>query len=529
MHGDICDEELVDALLGEERPDAIVHFAAESHVDRSILSPEPVIQTNLRGTFTLLEAARRHRTPRFLHVSTDEVYGSLAAPLEATEEFPLNPSSPYSASKAGVRPAGALLLRHLSAAGGDYARVQQLRAVPVSGEADPADDRQRARRPAAAGLRRRHAGARLAVSWTIIAAASWRCSRRAATARSTTSAATARCRTWKWSGKLLKATGKPESLIQYVTDRPGHDRRYALSSEKILRETGWRPDVDFEKGLARTIDWYRSQRRVGGARAQRRVSRLLRAELREPRGICARAAACAWRLRPRRWRFRAEGWRGTPANSAWRWRAAFPDDEFFLISDQPFRDARGLSAQPEAGRRRRAMPLERRWWLWGIAREMGRLGADGPRPGFRGALSSPPAQRADAARSVAVDGTGAGTSAPDGSNGALRVLLELGIATMIVTPSEAVRKQAIERFRLHPTALWPCRRPPRRWFRPVERRPGTPYFLFVGTLEPRKNLPALIEAWREVRRAHPVELVAGRAEARRFPAFGRGAGSAHDR
>ena len=101
VHGDICDADLVNALVADEKPDAIVHFAAESHVDRSILSPEPVIQTNFRGTFVMLEAARRHAVPRFVHVSTDEVYGSLAAPLEATEDFPLNPSSPYSASKAG--------------------------------------------------------------------------------------------------------------------------------------------------------------------------------------------------------------------------------------------------------------------------------------------------------------------------------------------------------------------------------------------------------------------------------------------
>src|ERR1700684_4498407 len=101
VHGDICDQALVDAALAEEKPDAIVHFAAESHVDRSILSPEPVIRTNLRGSFTMLEAARRGGVHRFVHVSTDEVYGSLAAPLEATEEFPLNASSPYSASKAG--------------------------------------------------------------------------------------------------------------------------------------------------------------------------------------------------------------------------------------------------------------------------------------------------------------------------------------------------------------------------------------------------------------------------------------------
>ena len=132
VHGDICDAALVDALLAEEKPDAVVHFAAESHVDRSILSPEPVIETNLRGTFTLLEAARLHHTARFVHVSTDEVYGSLAAPLEADEKFPLNPSSPYSASKAGSRSAGALVLRHFQAAGGDHARFQQLRALPVS-------------------------------------------------------------------------------------------------------------------------------------------------------------------------------------------------------------------------------------------------------------------------------------------------------------------------------------------------------------------------------------------------------------
>ncbi len=100
VQGDIADP-AVGGLVAETKPDAIVHFAAESHVDRSILSPEPVIQTNLRGTFTLLEAARLHRVPRFVHVSTDEVYGSLPAPEEAAENFPLQPSSPYSASKAG--------------------------------------------------------------------------------------------------------------------------------------------------------------------------------------------------------------------------------------------------------------------------------------------------------------------------------------------------------------------------------------------------------------------------------------------
>src|SRR5215469_14637481 len=101
VEGDICDQPVVEALVAEEKPDAIVHFAAESHVDRSILSPEPVIRTNVFGTFTLLESARKFRTSRFVHVSTDEVYGSLEPPREATEDYPLNASSPYSASKAG--------------------------------------------------------------------------------------------------------------------------------------------------------------------------------------------------------------------------------------------------------------------------------------------------------------------------------------------------------------------------------------------------------------------------------------------
>ena len=94
VRGDICDAAAVDFVFAEEKPDVVVHFAAESHVDRSILSPLPVVETNVCGTFTLLEAAKAHRLQRFLHVSTDEVYGSLDAPIEADEAFVLNPSSP---------------------------------------------------------------------------------------------------------------------------------------------------------------------------------------------------------------------------------------------------------------------------------------------------------------------------------------------------------------------------------------------------------------------------------------------------
>jgi dTDP-glucose 4,6-dehydratase len=257
VHGDICDGALVDSILAEEKPDAIVHFAAESHVDRSILSPEPVIRTNLHGSFTMLEAARRAGLPRFVHVSTDEVYGSLAAPLEATEEFPLNASSPYSASKAGsdllarsyfVTYKLPVLITRASNNYGPYQFPEKLiplivtnaledRRLPVCGDGQQVrdwlyvDDHCRGimavlekGRP---GEIYNIGGSRSLPNLDVI-------------------------------HKVLELTGKPDSLIEYVKDRPGHDRRYALSSEKLMRETGWSPVTDFETGLAETIGWYRA-------------------------------------------------------------------------------------------------------------------------------------------------------------------------------------------------------------------------------------------------------------------------------
>jgi dTDP-glucose 4,6-dehydratase len=259
VHGDICDERLVMALMEEERPDAIVHFAAESHVDRSILSPEPVIRTNFNGTFTLLEAARQQRVSRFVHVSTDEVYGSLEQPREATEEYPMNPSSPYSASKAGSD----LLVRSyfvtyklpvvITRASNNYGPYQfpekliplmianacEDKPLPVYGDGLQirdwlyVDDHCRG---ILAVLRQGREGEIYNIGGN----------------RSLPNLEVVR--------RVLDLTGKPASLIQYVTDRPGHDRRYALSSEKIMRETGWQPLVEFESGLARTIDWYRANR-----------------------------------------------------------------------------------------------------------------------------------------------------------------------------------------------------------------------------------------------------------------------------
>ena len=256
VHGDICDAAAVGALVAEEKPDAIVHFAAESHVDRSIFSPSPAFETNLRGTFNLLEAARSHRVGRFIHISTDEVYGSVPAPAEADEDFPLNPSSPYSASKAGSD----LLVRSyfrtyrvpvvVTRASNNYGPYQfpekllplmisnalEGRALPVYGDGLQVrdwlhvEDHCRAIRAVLEKGREGEiyniGGSRSLPNLEVV-------------------------------HKILAATGASETLIRFVEDRPGHDRRYALSSAKIMRETGWRPAVSFEEGLAHTIDWYR--------------------------------------------------------------------------------------------------------------------------------------------------------------------------------------------------------------------------------------------------------------------------------
>jgi dTDP-glucose 4,6-dehydratase len=256
VHGDICDTRLVSALVAEVRPDVLVHFAAESHVDRSILSPEPVIQTNLRGTFTLLEAARLNQTPRFLHVSTDEVYGSIDPPHEADENFPLRPSSPYSASKAGsdllalsyfVTYRLPVTVTRASNNYGPYQFPEKLiplmisnafddRPLPIYGDGMQVrdwlhvDDHCRA---ILAVIERGREGEIYNIGGS----------------RALPNVEVVR--------KLLQSVGKPESLMQTVTDRPGHDRRYALSSSKVMRETGWAAQVPFEEGLKQTITWYR--------------------------------------------------------------------------------------------------------------------------------------------------------------------------------------------------------------------------------------------------------------------------------
>ena len=257
VHGDICDEALVMSTVEETRPDVIVHFAAESHVDRSIHSPGAFFETNLRGTLTLLEAARLLNVPRFLHVSTDEVYGSIDSPHEADENYPLRASSPYSASKAGsdllalsyfVTYKLPVTVTRASNNYGPYQFPEKLiplmisnaiedKSLPIYGDGMQirdwlyVDDHCRAilaaiemGRP---GEIYNIGGSRALPNVDVVR-------------------------------KILAALGKPESLMQSVKDRPGHDRRYALSSEKLMRETGWKSEMAFEQGLEATIDWYKS-------------------------------------------------------------------------------------------------------------------------------------------------------------------------------------------------------------------------------------------------------------------------------
>ena len=257
VHGDIRDAKLVNDVVADARPDVIVNFAAESHVDRSILSPEPVFETNLRGTFTLLEAARMHGTSRFLHVSTDEVYGSIEAPREADETYPLRASSPYSASKAGsdllalsyfVTYKVPVTVTRASNNYGPYQFPEKLiplmlsnaledKPLPIYGDGMQVrdwlyvDDHCRA---ILAAIERGRAGEIYNIGGS----------------RALPNVEVVRL--------ILDAVGKPYSLMQTVTDRPGHDHRYALSSEKLMRETGWQAATPFEEGLKATIDWYRN-------------------------------------------------------------------------------------------------------------------------------------------------------------------------------------------------------------------------------------------------------------------------------
>src|SRR6266404_3755127 len=255
IKGDICDAGAVETAM--RGCDAVVHFAAESHVDRSIYEPAPVIETNVMGTFTLLQAARKVCISRFVHISTDEVYGDITPGACADEDSPLHPSSPYSASKAAsdllvrsyVRTYGfpALITRSSNTYGPCqfpekflplmFTNALYDKPLPIYGDGKQqrdwlhVDDNCRG---ILAVLERGKTGEVYNIGGSEIV-------ENLVMARS-----------------LLRLTGKPESLLRYVTDRPGHDRRYALNCKKIENELGWRPVISLGDGISQTIEWYKN-------------------------------------------------------------------------------------------------------------------------------------------------------------------------------------------------------------------------------------------------------------------------------
>jgi dTDP-glucose 4,6-dehydratase len=258
VRGDIADPVQVDEVFSTHRPDAVVNFAAETHVDRSILDSSPFVRANVEGTRCLLDTARKHGVGRFVQISTDEVYGSLGPEGAFREDSPIDPSSPYSASKAGAdflvlayhRTHGMpALITRCSNNYGPFQFPEKLipvlilnaandRPLPIYGDGLNvrewiyADDHSRA---VLAVLEKGTPGRVYNVG----------------SGHEKTNLEVVR--------EVLRLVGKPESLIQFVTDRPGHDRRYAIDCSRIHDELGWSAQVGFSEGLAETVAWYRER------------------------------------------------------------------------------------------------------------------------------------------------------------------------------------------------------------------------------------------------------------------------------
>jgi dTDP-glucose 4,6-dehydratase len=253
VKGDICDAPVVrEAMRGA---DAVVHFAAETHVDRSNRGADDFLRTNVMGTFTLLEAARELRVGRFLAVSTDEVYGSIAEGA-ARESDPLNPSNPYSASKA----AADLLVRAywtthrlpvlITRSSNNFGPYQYPEKVIPLFVTNALEDRSLPL----------YGDGRNVRDWLYVldnCAAIDLVLRRGADGEIYNVGGAAEVENVVLTRRILALLGKPESLITPVADRPGHDRRYALDSGKI-RALGWAPAATFDAALAATVEWYRT-------------------------------------------------------------------------------------------------------------------------------------------------------------------------------------------------------------------------------------------------------------------------------
>lgn len=259
VKGDICSKEDVQRAFQEYSIDAVVHFAAESHVDRSILGPAVFIHTNVLGTNILLDVARECGVQKFLHVSTDEVYGSLGSTGYFTEETPLHPNSPYSASKAS---SDLLVLAYHHTFGfpgivtrcsnnyGPYQFPEKLiplmivnalndKPLPVYGDGLYIRDWLFVKDHCSALDTVLHQGT-IGDVYNIGGHNEWK--------------------NIDIVKLILKELGKPDSLISFVKDRPGHDRRYAIDASKIKNELRWTPAHNFESGIRETIQWYLENR-----------------------------------------------------------------------------------------------------------------------------------------------------------------------------------------------------------------------------------------------------------------------------
>ncbi|MDM8302542.1 dTDP-glucose 4,6-dehydratase [Collinsella tanakaei] len=254
--GDVCDVALVDRLVAST--DAVVHFAAESHNDNSIADPEPFVRTNVHGTFTLIEACRKHGV-RYHHVSTDEVYGDLALddPARFTEETPYRPSSPYSSTKAAsdmlvrawVRTYGLrATISNCSNNYGPYQHVEKFIPRQITN--------------ILCGMRPvLYGDGRNVRDWIHVddhSSAVWEILTRGRIGETYLVGADGERSNIEVLRAILHVMGRPADGFDRVRDRPGHDRRYAIDPTKIRRELGWEPKhTDFEAGLAEMIQWYR--------------------------------------------------------------------------------------------------------------------------------------------------------------------------------------------------------------------------------------------------------------------------------
>ena len=256
VQGDICDARLVNRTIGRYRPEGIINFAAETHVDRSILEAGDFIRTNVEGTRVLLDAARKAGVRRFLHVSTDEVYGSLGAAGAFTEAWPLQPNSPYAASKTGAD----VLVRAYQVTYGVPAVITRTcnnygpyqfpeKFIPLMtvnafrGESLPIYGD---------GLYVRewlHVEDHCRALAAVLAAGRPGEVYNVGSGEERANLDVAR--------EILHLTGRPETLLTHVKDRPGHDRRYALDHSKIRTELGWKPEIPFATGLRDVVEWYR--------------------------------------------------------------------------------------------------------------------------------------------------------------------------------------------------------------------------------------------------------------------------------